>query len=56
MVGVRYYGNYSNKTRGMRQKAECDDDTPALIELPLSSTAWRKNWARLIQKIYEVGH
>jgi hypothetical protein len=51
---VRYYGYYSNKARGMRQKAECDDDTPALIESPLSSTAWRKNWARLIQKIYEV--
>jgi predicted TIM-barrel fold metal-dependent hydrolase len=51
---VRYYGYYSNKARGMRRKAECVDDTPALIESSLSSTAWRKNWARLIQKIYEV--
>ena len=51
---VRYYGYYSNKARGMRQKAQCDDDCPALIESPLSSSAWRKNWARLIQKIYEV--
>ena len=38
----------------MRQKAECDDDCPALVESPLSSSAWRKNWARLIRKIYEV--
>jgi hypothetical protein len=30
---VRYYGYYSNKARGMRRKAECVDDTPALIEL-----------------------
>ncbi len=51
---VRYYGYYSNNARGMRQKADCDDDTPALVESPLSSTAWRKNGARLIQKIYEV--
>jgi hypothetical protein len=51
---VRYYGYYSNKARGMRQKAECDDDCPALVESPLSSSAWRKNWARLIRKIYEV--
>jgi hypothetical protein len=51
---VRYYGYYSNKARGMRQKADCGDDTPALVQSPLSSTAWRKNWARLIQKRYEV--
>ena len=51
---VRYYGYYSNKARGMRQKAQSDDDTPALMESPLSSSAWRKNWARLIQKIHEV--
>jgi hypothetical protein len=38
----------------MRQKAECDDDIPALVESSLSSTARRKNWARLIRKIYVV--
>lgn len=38
----------------MRQKAGCDVDTPALVKSLLSSTAWRKNWARLIQEIYEV--
>jgi len=41
---VSYQGYYSNKARGMRRKAECDDDTP--VESSLSSTAWRKNWAK----------
>jgi hypothetical protein len=28
---VRYYGYYSNKSRGMRKKAETDGDIPAVI-------------------------
>lgn len=51
---VRYYGYYSNKSRGMRKKAGTDDHVPALIESAVSSTAFRKNWARLIQKIYQT--
>jgi hypothetical protein len=51
---VRYYGYYSNKIRGMRKKAEEDDLVPALMEPVLTSRAFRKNWARLIQKIYHV--
>jgi hypothetical protein len=51
---VRYYGYYSNKSRGMRLKAGADDTIPALVESHLSSKAWRRNWARLIQKIYQV--
>ncbi len=48
---VRYYGYYSNKSRGMRKKAGMDDQVPALVESGISSAAFRENWARLIQKI-----
>jgi hypothetical protein len=51
---VRYYGFYSNKSRGMRKKAGSDDQVPALVESAVSSAAFRKNWARLIQKIYQT--
>ena len=51
---VRYYGFYSNKSRGLRKKAGTDDDVPALIESDVSPKEFRKNWARLIQKIYKV--
>ncbi len=51
---VRYYGYYSNKTRGLRKKAETDDDIPVFVKNEMSSQEWRQNWARLIQKIYEV--
>jgi hypothetical protein len=51
---VRYYGYYSNKSRGMRKKAGSDDQVPALVKSGILSAAFRKNWARLIQKIYEV--
>ncbi len=51
---VRYYGYYSNKTRGLRKKAETDDDIPVIVKNEMSSREWRQNWARLIQKIYEV--
>ncbi len=51
---VRYYGYYSNKSRGLRKKAETDDDIPVIVKNEMSSQEWRQNWARLIQKIYEV--
>jgi len=51
---VRYYGFYSNKARGVRKKADRDDEVPALIESGMAPEAFRKNWARLIQKIYNV--
>lgn len=51
---VRYYGYYSNKSRGMRKKAGSDDQVPALDEYNISTKAFRKNWARLIQKIYQI--
>jgi len=51
---VRYYGFYSNKSRGLRKNAGIDDEVPALIDSDVSPKAFRKNWARLIQKIYNV--
>ncbi len=51
---VRYYGYYSNKSRGLRKKSGTDDEVPALIDAEVSPKEFRKNWARLIQKIYNV--
>jgi hypothetical protein len=51
---VRYYGYYSNVSRGKRQKKQDDDLVPCIIESDRSSKEHRKNWSRLIQKIYEI--
>jgi len=49
---VRYYGYYSNVSRGKRKKQDQDDLIPTILESDGSSKAYRRNWARLIQKIY----
>ena len=51
---VRYYGYYSNVSRGKRKMLEEDELIPSVLETEDSSKERRKNWARLIQKIYEV--
>jgi hypothetical protein len=51
---VRYYGYYSNVTRGKRKKFAEDDAVPYIIQSDGSLAACRKSWARPIQKIYEV--
>jgi hypothetical protein len=51
---VRYYGYYSNVSRGKRQKYGNDDALPSILESQGDEKAFRRNWARLIQKIYEV--
>jgi len=45
---VRYYGFYSNKSRGLRKKADTDHNIPAIIPNEMSSKEFRQNWARLI--------
>ena len=59
---VRYYGYVSNVSRGKRKKNERDELIPSILQ-PVedpdfsgdgSSKEYRRNWARLIQKIYEV--
>ena len=51
---VRYYGYYSNVSRGKRKKQDSDELIPSILEPDDSSKEFRRNWARLIQKIYEV--
>ena len=51
---VRYYGYYSNKSRGMRKKTETDNQAPLLVDSDISKKAFRRNWARLIQKVYHT--
>lgn len=48
---VRYYGYYSNKSRGMRKKTETDVEVSSLVESNISKKVFCRNWARLIQKI-----
>ena len=51
---VRYYGYYSNVSRGKRQKEGRDDLIPCILEPLGDEKMFRRNWARLIKKIYEV--
>jgi hypothetical protein len=51
---VRYYGYYSNVCRGRGQKEDQDGLIPYIIKPQEDSKEYRKNWARLIQKIYEA--
>ncbi|OGP95413.1 MAG: hypothetical protein A2157_18500 [Deltaproteobacteria bacterium RBG_16_47_11] len=48
---VRYYGHYSNASRGLRQK-NLDDLIPSILEP--EDLKPNHTWARLIQTIYEV--
>jgi hypothetical protein len=51
---VRYYGYYSNLSRGLRKKTGMDEIIPCMLKPELTDVQFRKNWSRLIQKIYEV--
>jgi hypothetical protein len=44
---VRYYGYYSNVSRGKRQKTGDDAAMAYILDPPLRDKAFRKNWARL---------
>ena len=55
---VRYYGFYSPAHRGMargkRKKRDSDELISSILEPDKSSKEYKRNWARFIQKIYEV--
>jgi hypothetical protein len=51
---VRYYGYYSNVSRGRHKGKNEDGAIPCILDTEGSSKEQRKSWARLIQKIYEV--
>ena len=44
----------ANVSRGKRKKQDQDELIPSILEPEGSSKECRRNWARLIQKIYEV--
>jgi hypothetical protein len=50
-ANVRYYGYYSNVSRGERKKEGIDDAVSCILEPRGNEKALRKSWARLIQKI-----
>jgi hypothetical protein len=50
---VRYYGFYSNVSRGLRQKENMDDLIPCVLKAEEKAEP-NRHWARLIRKIYEV--
>ena len=51
---IRYYGGYANSVRGTERKRQEVESIPTVLEPVLSSEAFRRNWARLIQRVYEV--
>ncbi len=56
---IRYYGWYSNKSRGMRKKAEVDASAEPATESEVSASAaaatrCSQTWAMLIKRVYEV--
>ncbi len=51
---VRYYGYYSNVARGKRKRLKADQKIPCVLEPELTGKIFRRNWARLIQRIYEI--
>jgi hypothetical protein len=51
---IRSYGAYANSVRGRERKRQEVEPIPTVLEPEISSEAFRRNWARLIQKVYEV--
>ena len=50
---IRYYGWYSNKSRGMRKKADAEASAESSSEAT-ASTGSSQLWAMLIKRVYEV--
>jgi putative transposase/transposase-like zinc-binding protein len=51
---VRYYGWYSNVSRGKRRKAQGQEHAPIEEVNEVSASAAKRAWARLIKQVYEV--
>jgi hypothetical protein len=52
---VHYYGFYSNKSRGIREKSEQKLDSDVIAhESPPPKKVCRKKWAELIKKVYGI--
>ena len=48
------YGYCSNVSRGKRGKLNLDEAIPCILMSEEGAKKYRKNWARLIRKIYEA--
>ncbi|MBC8876046.1 MAG: transposase [Planctomycetes bacterium] len=59
---IRYYGHYSNKSRGMRKKATAEQAEPSAKPSDADDASTppparcSKTWAMLIKRVYEVTH
>lgn len=53
-IGWAGQGNLSIQRRPHIKNQGADDQIPALVESAVFSTAYRRNWAQLIQKSYEI--
>jgi len=51
---VRYYGYFSNVSRGKRKKQDQDEWIPCILEPDKDSKEYRKNWARLIRGLIQT--
>jgi hypothetical protein len=51
---VHYYGYYTSRGENASRKVWTDDTIPCILSPQGNEKAFRKSWARLIQKIYEV--
>ncbi len=51
---VRYFGFYSNKSRGMRAKAPGDATHEQQATQSPSASAARRRWAALIKRVWQV--
>jgi hypothetical protein len=51
---VRYYGYYSNVSRGKRKKEKPEDKTEISEIDPALSKKLKKRWSYFIRKVYET--
>ena len=51
---LRYYGWYSNASRGKRRKAQGENSSRFKEFRDVSASAAKRAWARLIKQVYEV--
>ena len=56
---IRYYGWYSNKSRGMRKKAaaaarSADEPSATVDAEEASPSGSRQSWAMLVKRVYEI--
>jgi hypothetical protein len=49
---VRYYGHYSNVSRGQRKTANEEGLVPCILQAEESSREYLKSLVRYIQKVY----